>query len=137
MVVKRYALIDCSFKLAWEALKPQLGFNIPTASEKGNQSILDTLHVSTFELNPILVHITSIKLPREVRALWQHFLKPHKEVPTFEQMDLFVISIDKVVERINSVKTSKKSQSESMKIQYQSVGVNVILNILVSHISQL
>lgn len=132
-IVKRYPLCDDNFQLAWNALKSRyenkrvlvdnqlkILFNIPVATVENSESIqkvhstvsdclctLKTLNVDIESWDPILIYLVSTKLPDETLSLWEQSLKSHRELPTWVQLDEFLINRFEVVERISSIRHSK------------------------------
>lgn len=138
-IVKRYPLCDDNFQLAWNALKSRyenkrvlvdnqlkILFNIPVATVENSESIqkvhstvsdclctLKTLNVDIDSWDPILIYLVSTKLPDETLSLWEQSLKSHRELPTWVQLDEFLINRFEVVERISSIRHSKETQSSA------------------------
>ncbi|XP_059221362.1 uncharacterized protein LOC131995991 [Stomoxys calcitrans] len=136
-IVKRYTLCDENFELAWSALKARyenkrvlvdnqlkILFNIPTASVENSEAIhriqstvndclctLRTLDVNVESWDPILLYLVSTKLPDETLALWEQSLTSHRELPTWNQLDEFLISRYEIVERLSSMKATKTRSS--------------------------
>ncbi|XP_073821478.1 uncharacterized protein [Musca autumnalis] len=138
-IVKRFPLCDDNFQLAWNALKSRyenrrvlvdnqlkILFNIPVAKMENSESIqkvhytvndclctLKTLKVDIESWDPILIYLVSTKLPDETLSLWEQSLKSHRELPTWAQLDAFLINRFEVVERISSIRQTKVSQSST------------------------
>ncbi|XP_059221109.1 uncharacterized protein LOC131995877 [Stomoxys calcitrans] len=136
-IVKRYTLCDENFDIAWSALKSRyenkrvlvdnqlkMLFNIPTATVENSDSIqriqsavndclctLKTLDVDVESWDPILIYLVSTKLPDETLSLWEQSLKSHRDLPTWNQLDEFLINRFEVVERITSIKSTKQQNN--------------------------
>ncbi|XP_075163178.1 uncharacterized protein LOC142235804 [Haematobia irritans] len=132
-IVKRYALCDENFALAWNALKTRyenkrvlvdnqlkILFGIPVAKSEDSESLqrihstvkdclstLSSLSVKVETWDPILIYLISTKLPEETISQWEQSLKSHRELPSWSQMDEFLINRFEVVERISSFRNSK------------------------------
>ncbi|XP_037816164.1 uncharacterized protein LOC119606677 [Lucilia sericata] len=133
-IVKRYTLCDENFDHAWNALKARFDnkrvlidnklkvlFNIPVATSENSESIqkihstvtdcltsLKALNVKVEGWDPILIYLVSTKLPDDTLALWEQSFKTQREMPTWAQMDEFLVNRYEVVERISSIKTTKQ-----------------------------
>ncbi|XP_065356502.1 uncharacterized protein LOC135950906 [Calliphora vicina] len=133
-IVKRYTLCDENFDHAWNALKSRYDnkrvlvdnklkvlFNIPVATSENSESIqkihstvtdcltsLKALNVKVEGWDPILIYLVSTKLPDDTLALWEQSFKSQREMPTWSQMDEFLVNRFEVVERISSIKTTKE-----------------------------
>ncbi|XP_059217426.1 uncharacterized protein LOC131994659 [Stomoxys calcitrans] len=136
-IVKRFTLCDENFELAWSALKARYEnkrvlvdnqlkvlFNIPMASVENSEAIhkiqstvndclctLETLDVNVESWDPILLYLVSTKLPDETLALWEQSLKSHRDLPTWKQLDEFLINRYEIVERLSSIKATKTRSS--------------------------
>ncbi|XP_059222553.1 uncharacterized protein LOC131996737 [Stomoxys calcitrans] len=136
-IVKRYTLCDENFELAWSALKARyenkrvlvdnqlkILFNIPSASVENSEAIhkiqstvndclctLKTLDVNVESWDPILLYLVSTKLPDETLALWEQSLRSHRDLPTWNQLDEFLINRYEIVERLSSIKATKTRSS--------------------------
>ncbi|XP_075157748.1 uncharacterized protein LOC142231014 [Haematobia irritans] len=141
-IVKRYTLCNENFSLAWDALKSRyenkrvlvdnqlkILFNIPVASVENSESIqriqstvndclctLRTLDVDVSGWDPILIYLISTKLPDETLSLWEQSLRSHRELPTWNQLDEFLINRFEVVERISSIRYTKQQHTNSSQI---------------------
>ncbi|XP_075162851.1 uncharacterized protein LOC142235484 [Haematobia irritans] len=133
-IVKRYALCDDNFDLAWKALRDRFEnrrvlvdnqlkilFNIPSANVETSESIqkvqstvrdclatLKALSVNTEGWDPILIYLISTKLPEETLSQWEQSLKSHRELPMWDQMDSFLVDRFEVVERIRNIRDTKE-----------------------------
>ncbi|XP_059220655.1 uncharacterized protein LOC131995716 [Stomoxys calcitrans] len=136
-IVKRYPLCDENFNLAWTALKTRyenkrvlvdnqlkILFNIPVADVEDSESLqkihstvndclctLNSLEVKVDSWDPILIYLISTKLPEVTISQWEQSLRSHRELPTWTQMDTFLVNRFEVVERISSFKSTKERQS--------------------------
>ncbi|XP_075163165.1 uncharacterized protein LOC142235792 [Haematobia irritans] len=136
-IVKRYTLCDENFNMAWNALKARyenkrvlvdnqlkILFNIPVANVENSESIqkiqstvndclctLRSLHVDVDGWDPILIYLISTKLPDETLSLWEQSLRSHRDLPTWNQLDEFLINRFEVVERISSIKCTKQQNN--------------------------
>ncbi|XP_075150812.1 uncharacterized protein LOC142224919 [Haematobia irritans] len=149
-IVKRYPLCDENFEHAWNALKARFEnkrvlvdnqlkilFNISPAKIEDSESLqkihstvkdcictLKSLGIDVDGWDPILIYLVSTKLPDETISQWEQSLKSHRELPSWSQMDRFLINRFEVVERITSFRSTKESHntpfrnaSSSNKIQ--------------------
>ncbi|XP_075150700.1 uncharacterized protein LOC142224800 [Haematobia irritans] len=136
-IVKRYTLCDENFNMAWSALKARyenkrvlvdnqlkILFNIPVANVENSESIqkiqstvndclctLRSLNVDVDGWDPILIYLISTKLPDETLSLWEQSLRSHRDLPTWNQLDEFLINRFEVVERISSIKCTKQQNN--------------------------
>ncbi|XP_059217643.1 uncharacterized protein LOC131994781 [Stomoxys calcitrans] len=136
-IVKRYSLCDENFNLAWNALKSRyenkrvlvdnqlkILFSIPVARTENSESLqevhstvndclctLRSLDVKVDSWDPLLIYLISTKLPEETISQWEQSLKSHRELPSWSQMDEFLINRFEVVERISSFKSAKERHS--------------------------
>ncbi|XP_075150837.1 uncharacterized protein LOC142224944 [Haematobia irritans] len=136
-IVKRYTLCDENFNMAWSALKARyenkrvlvdnqlkILFNIPVANVENSESIqkiqstvndclctLRSLNVDVEGWDPILIYLISTKLPDETLSLWEQSLRSHRDLPTWNQLDEFLINRFEVVERISSIKCTKQQNN--------------------------
>ncbi|XP_059223173.1 uncharacterized protein LOC131996978 [Stomoxys calcitrans] len=136
-IVKRYTLCDDNFDLAWGALRTRyenkrvlvdhqlrILFEIPVATDENSESLqrihstvsdclctLKSLQVQVECWDPILIYLVSTKLPNETISLWEQSLKSHRELPSWSQMDEFLLNRFEVVERISSIKSTKDRHS--------------------------
>jgi len=150
-IVKQFALCDENFQLAWDALRSRFEnkrvivdnqlktlLSLPTATSETNEAIskvqtaitdclaiLGTQKVKTENWDPFLVYLCSSKLPEETLALWEQSLDSHKDLPTWRDMEDFLISRCEVLERVNSIKGSKpKSGSAAKNFSFSKQGSN-------------
>lgn len=133
-IVKRYPLCDDNFSLAWDALKTrfenkrvlvdnqlQILFNMVVEKRENSSSLqkihstvndclctLKSLDVKVDSWDPILIYLISTKLPEETIAHWEQSLKSHRELPSWSQLDEFLLNRIEVVERISSIKSTKE-----------------------------
>ncbi|XP_075158166.1 uncharacterized protein LOC142231444 [Haematobia irritans] len=140
-IVKRYALCDENFTLAWNALKSRyenkrvlvdnqlkILFNIPVATSEDSESLqrihstvkdclstLTSLNVNIDSWDPMLIYLVSTKLPEETISQWEQSLKSHRELPSWSQMDEFLINRFEVVERISSFRNFKVQNDMTQK----------------------
>ncbi|XP_046803757.1 uncharacterized protein LOC124419190 [Lucilia cuprina] len=125
-IVNKYPLTNESFSLAWGALRAryenkrvlvdiQLNplFNIPPAKTESAEAInkiqttitdclamLSSHGVQVENWDPILVYLCSTKLPSETLALWEQSLTTNSILPSWSQMEQFLIKRHRVVERV-------------------------------------
>ncbi|XP_075150485.1 uncharacterized protein LOC142224588 [Haematobia irritans] len=149
-IVKRYALCDENFNLAWNALKSRyenkrvlvdnqlkILFNIPVATIESSESLqkihstvkdclstLASLNVNIESWDPMLIYLVSTKLPEETISQWEQSLKSHRELPSWSQMDEFLVNRFEVVERISSFRKLKVHNDVPQK--YLSQNANKI-----------
>ncbi|XP_059217646.1 uncharacterized protein LOC131994782 [Stomoxys calcitrans] len=76
---------------------------------------LKTLGVNIESWDPLLIYLVSTKLPDETLALWEQSLKSHRELPTWSQLDEFLVNRFEVVERIHSIKSTKQGNTPPTK----------------------
>ncbi|XP_046804500.1 uncharacterized protein LOC124419382 [Lucilia cuprina] len=140
-IVKRYALFNDNFELAWNALKTRyenkrvlvdnqikILFDIPAAINEDSESIrkiqssvndslatLSTLGVEVNSWDPILIRLVSTKLPECTLALWEQSLTSPRELPKWSQMSQFLVDRYEAVERLTGIKTTKDSFTLSNK----------------------
>ncbi|XP_037811673.1 uncharacterized protein LOC119603636 [Lucilia sericata] len=140
-IVKRYALSNDNFELAWNALKTRyenkrvlvdnqikILFDIPAAINEDSESIrkiqssvndslatLSTLGVEVNSWDPILIRLVSTKLPECTLALWEQSLTSPRELPKWSQMSQFLVDRYEAVERLTGIKTTKDSFTLSNK----------------------
>ncbi|XP_067637745.1 uncharacterized protein [Eurosta solidaginis] len=133
-IVKRYALSDDNFDLAWEALRSRYEnkrilvdnqikslLTLATIQSENSEQLqklqntinncLSVLHsqgVTTDSWDPILVYICSSKLPETTLSLWEQSLSSRRDLPSWSQMNDFLISRYEVVERVNRLQPSKQ-----------------------------
>ncbi|XP_075159812.1 uncharacterized protein LOC142232963 [Haematobia irritans] len=145
-IVKRYVLCDENFSLAWNALKTRyenrrilvdnqlkILFNIPIATSEDSESLqrihssvkdclstLSTLNVNIETWDPMLIYLVSTKLPEETISQWEQSLKSHRELPSWAQMDEFLVNRFEVVERISSFRNFKAHNDLPTKYSSQS-----------------
>ncbi|XP_061400856.1 uncharacterized protein LOC133336592 [Musca vetustissima] len=138
-IVKRYPLCDENFDMAWNALKTRyenkrvlvdnqlkILFNMNTENVESSTSLqkihstvndclctLKSLDVKVDSWDPILIYLISTKLPEETISQWEQSLKSHRELPSWSQLDEFLLNRIEVVERITSIKSSKEHHSLS------------------------
>ncbi|XP_075158129.1 uncharacterized protein LOC142231406 [Haematobia irritans] len=99
-------------------------FNIPVANVENSESIqkiqstvndclctLRSLNVEVDGWDPILIYLISTKLPDETLSLWEQSLRSHRDLPTWNQLDEFLINRFEVVERISSIKCTKQQNN--------------------------
>ncbi|XP_075160007.1 uncharacterized protein LOC142233105 [Haematobia irritans] len=145
-IVKRYALCDENFSLAWSALKTRyenkrvlvdnqlkILFNIPVATAENSEALqrihstvkdclstLTSLNVKIETWDPILIYLVSTKLPEETISQWEQSLKSHRELPSWSQMDEFLVNRFEVVERISNFKNSQVQSVQTPKYHTQN-----------------
>jgi len=139
-IVKRFALSEESFELAWKALSDRFEnkrllvdnqlkklLSIPVTTTESSSAIrkvqvtisdcLAILKAQKIEVDnwdPFIVYICSTKLPEETLALWEQSLETRKGLPKWAEMESFLISRCEVVECVNNIKGVKpKSQSQN------------------------
>lgn len=107
-IVKKYALSDQNFSLAWEALKARyenkrvlvdnqlrILFSIPNATTETSDvinrvqttisdclAILSSHGIAVSQWDPILIHLCTTKLPVETYSLWEQSLNSQSELPS-------------------------------------------------------
>ncbi|XP_059224007.1 uncharacterized protein LOC131997304 [Stomoxys calcitrans] len=142
-IVKRFALTDDNFSLAWEALRQRYEnkrilinhqlrkiFEIEhVGSEKGkglrnlqytvnnSLSVLRTYNISVLSWDPILVYWVSSKLPEETLTAWENTLNDHKQMPSWDQLDEFISRRLNMLESISDMRKPVNHSPLSNKSQ--------------------
>ncbi|XP_075157883.1 uncharacterized protein LOC142231149 [Haematobia irritans] len=142
-IVKQFALTDDNFSLAWDALKQryenkrilinhQLRKIFETervTSEKGKSlrnlqytinnclSVLKTYNISVVSWDPILVFWVSSRLPDETLTAWENSLTDHKQIPSWEQLDVFISKRLHMLESISDMRKPSNSTTAQNKTQ--------------------
>lgn len=142
-IVKRFALTDDNFKLAWDALGQRYEnkrilinhqlrkiFEIENvSSEKGKAlrnlqytinnclSVLRTYNISVIYWDPILVYWVSSKLPEETLTAWENSIENHKQMPSWDQLDDFISKRLDMLESISDMRKPTNSSLASQKSQ--------------------
>ncbi|XP_075157629.1 uncharacterized protein LOC142230895 [Haematobia irritans] len=140
-IVKRYSLCDENFEHAWNSLKARFEnkrvlvdnqlkilFNIQAAKTEDSESLqkihstvndclctLKSLDIAVDDWDPILIFLVSTKLPEETISQWEQSLRSHRDLPSWSQMDKFLINRFEVVERINSFKSAREGHSLTIR----------------------
>ncbi|XP_017492540.1 PREDICTED: uncharacterized protein LOC108380658, partial [Rhagoletis zephyria] len=122
---------------AWEALRARYEnkqmladnqlktlFSLPAVNSENSEAIqriqttindclssLNSLGVPVANWDPILIYFCSTKLPEETLSLWEHSLKSRKELPLWSHMNEFLTSRYEVLERLNSIRSTKNRHS--------------------------
>ncbi|CAD7000969.1 unnamed protein product [Ceratitis capitata] len=138
-IVKRFALTNDNFQLAWDALhtryenKRQLVdnqvsklLNLPKVRKETVEEfidlyssitnsllVLETLGTPTDSWDPILVNICSSALPESSLMLWEQSLVSRKQCPTWQQMKEFLYRQFEIVECVEH-KLAKSSTSHKI-----------------------
>ena len=128
-IVGKYPPTDQNYLLAWNALRSRYEnkrvlvdnqlkalFNIQTANSETCEAIdrvrttisdclsmLTSHGVAVDQWDPILIYLCSTKLPVETLTVWEQSLESHSNLPTWAQMETFLINRHQVVERIASL----------------------------------
>ncbi|XP_065365302.1 uncharacterized protein LOC135958326 [Calliphora vicina] len=138
-IVNKYPLTNDGFSLAWEALRARYEnkrilvdiqlkalFNIPRADYESAEAInniqttisdclalLSSQGINVKDWDPILVYLCSTKIPTETLALWEQSLVSNSILPSWSQMEQFLIKRHRVVERIVGITKDKIKQTQS------------------------
>ncbi|XP_075163100.1 uncharacterized protein LOC142235726 [Haematobia irritans] len=120
-IVKRYTLCNEDFSLAWDALKSRyenkrvlvdnqlkILFNIPVASVENSESIQRIQST----VNDCLCTLRTLDV------------ESHRELPTWNQLDEFLINRFEVVERISSIRYTKQQHTNSSQISNKTDYIN-------------
>ncbi|XP_049316416.1 uncharacterized protein LOC105234143 isoform X7 [Bactrocera dorsalis] len=141
-IVKRFALNDENFKLAWEALVERYEnervmienpiktlLHLPKIQQETSQefqnlystvtnciSVLKTQNISTESWDPIIVTIYAETLPDAALLRCEQSLVERKKMPTWQQMKTFLTAQYEIAERIDKKIINLKShQNDSSK----------------------
>ncbi|XP_046812439.1 uncharacterized protein LOC124421385 [Lucilia cuprina] len=130
-IVAKYPLSDQNYLLAWDALRARyenkrilvdnqlkILFNIPAAKAENCESInriqttisdclsiLKAHGIRTDQWDPILIYLCSTKLPDETLALWEQSLSSPTRLPSWAEMEEFLINRHQVMERISTFRS--------------------------------
>ncbi|XP_065368820.1 uncharacterized protein LOC135961250 [Calliphora vicina] len=142
-IVNKYPLTNDGFSLAWEALRARYEnkrilvdiqlkalFNIPRADYESAEAInniqttisdclalLSSQEINVEHWDPILVYLCSTKIPTETLALWEQSLVSNSILPSWSQMEQFLIKRHRVVERIVGITKDRIKQTQSDNCQ--------------------
>lgn len=106
----------------------QILFNIPVAKSESCESInkiqttitdclsiLNAHNIKTDQWDPILIYLCSTKLPDETLALWEQSLSSPTRLPSWAEMEEFLINRHQVIERISSIR-GQRPQNRSLNM---------------------
>ncbi|XP_075157769.1 uncharacterized protein LOC142231036 [Haematobia irritans] len=140
-IVKRFALTDSNYELAWKALgeryenkrllvNQQLrkifdleAINVEKSKNLRNLQftinncldILKSYNISVVSWDPILVFWVTSKLPQETLSAWEGSIRNHKEMPCWDSLNEFITNRLDFLESINDIRNPSSSEATTSR----------------------